>query len=964
MQHLAIGDTIALFTLQEIKQLGEYQAVGYRFVHASGMEVCFVENEDSEQFFSFVFRTIPEDSSGVAHILEHSTLSGSARYPVHDPFMMLEKASVNTYMNAMTYPDKTLYLAASPLSKDFDNLFDVYSDAVFAPLLRKEAFQQEGVRLVDDAKGGHWEGVVFSEMQGAASNHDSIVFRAVIRSLFPDTCYAYESGGDPASIVDLSWEKYKAFYHSHYHSGNCKLFLYGKNDITSILTLLDERYLHGRSYRKPVPPSPSSKAWRSDYRIRLSSPKEAGGKKRDCSIVMGWACSKSDDSLEIQTLNTIVDLLLDDPTCPLYKALLESALAEDISPECGMTADFPQMTFIAGFKGIEAGREEEVEKVVLASLRKICKEGIGRDAIEGSLKRARFKQQEISGSIPQGIKLLGRSLHGWMAEKGPFATIEAASALDRLEMALKEDPLYLEHWIERNILENHHRVTVSVVPDEGYLPRQKEILDKKAKEAMLASTKEENARFHLYEETPEEGEVLAKVPHLLLADLPLSIKPDTYTQKRLGSTPLWWKRQFTCGIEYVMMAIDVSDFREEEYLALPLYSRMMSMSGLGDMDGRMVSLALKRLCGSFGVATDNARLLHGHKSRSWLYVQMGFLRQDRKEALDLVFRLLREAKVDDPKRIKVAIGDLKGDYAESVTYAATFFATQYAQSLFSESAQDAEKLGGITQWKWLDQIGENEYGPMGKRLLSVQKHLSQRGRITLGATSEDESLLGDLEAMLEKFPEGRTREEGRSYHLLEKGEHQMKAFTLPNDVAYVCQVSRTADAESQMQVAETLLGQMMATGDLWKLVRMRGGAYGVDARTDLLERLFIFSTYRDPRIQGSFNDFRETLEKKATQESDPKELEQAKISTIGTELKPRGPEQELTLSFRRRLYEYDDTLRSKRREFLLSLSPKEIRDAAKLLQQAISDCDVKVVFSSSKRIKEELGDVQGERLPL
>lgn len=928
------------------------------------MEVCFVENGDNEQFFSFVFRTLPEDDTGVAHILEHSTLSGSRRYPVHDPFITLDKSSVNTYMNAMTYPDKTIYLASSPLPKDFDNLLDVYADALFAPLLRRETFEQEGVRLVDDGKGGHWEGVVFNEMLGSANDHDSIVARGVSRSLFPDTCYAYESGGNPISIVDLSWERYKEFYRNHYASGNCRLLVYGNNDMRKILDMLDARYLHDAPHTEPLPAPRRSTTWKPDARVRFLAPKEAGGKRGDASVVLGWATEPADDSLSILTLNTIVDLLLDDPSCPLYKALLDSGLAEDISPESGMIADLRDMTFLVGFKGIDPARADEAERVILASLEQICQEGIGREAIESSLKRARFKQQEITGSVPMGLRILSRSVHGWMDGKGPFATMETAPVLDLLEKEIAKDCRYFEHWIEKHLLANHHRVLVSVVPDERYLVDQKHELDEKARAALNEGTKEENRRFQAFEDTADDPRVLATLPHLSLSDLPLEIVPDAYDERSVAAVPLWWRKQFTCGIDYVTLAIDVSDFTEEEYLPLTLYSRLLTMTGCGDLDSRAVSLAIKRLFGGFNVVTDSASDMRGRTNRGWFFVQMGFLSQDRDEALDFAARLLLGADLADPARIKVALGDLKGDFADSINYNATLFASQCASSVFTEAAQDAERLGGIVQWNWLAGIKESDYAALGKRMLGIQKLLCQRGRLVVGATSGDGALVDALSRFLGHFPAGRSQEAGRPFTLLRPDEHLKRTFALPSNVAYVSQVCRTPETTDRLQVAQTLLSQMLATGWLWNLVRMRGGAYGVDARPDLMERLFVFSSYRDPRISASLEDYRKSLEAQALHPADPSELEKAKISYVGIELRPKGPNQDLGTFFRRKLYGYDEALRTKRRSDLISISPEEIQEGARVLAESLATCDATVVFASSARLRQEFPGCRVERLPL
>lgn len=952
------------FTLQETRELAEYQATGYRYVHACGMEVCFVENQDPEQFFSFVFRTIPQDDSGVAHILEHSTLSGSSRYQVHDPFIMLDKASVNTYMNAMTYPDKTVYLASSPLAKDFDNLFDVYADAVFAPLLRKETFEQEGVRLVPDGKGAHWEGVVFNEMRGASADPDSILVRGTAATLFPGTCYARQSGGDPRAIVDLTWERYRAWYRSWYHPANCRLLVYGKNDIPSILRKLDERYLAGRPAGSPVAEPEACTAWKADARATFPAPKEDSGKENDASVVLAWDVGDASDSTELTALNTLVDLLLDDPSCPLYRKLLDSGLADDISPESGMIADFQDLVFLVGFKGIKPGREQEAREVILQSLRDICAEGIGDRAIEASLRRARFKLQEIPGGVPQGLRILSRCIHGWMAGKGPFATMQVRAAMDAVEARLHEDPRYFEHWMERHLLDNPHRALVGVVPDKGYLAGVQAVLDRKAAERLGPETKGENEAFTAFENTPDTPEEIAALPHLRLADLPKDIVESGYTERTVASRPVLWKRRFTDGIDYLTLAIDVADLDEDRFRCLTLLSRLLGMSDVASMPARDVSLAIKRLFGVFNVSVDAASDVEDGTPRAWFFLQMGFLSADRNEALDFLFRLLSSSKVDDPRSIRIALNDLKGDFTDSLVYNATAFATQYAESLCTEAAGDMEALGGVTQWRWLASLAPDGFGRLGELLDSTLAILRQRDRVRAVATSGDEGLLDAFRSFLELLPEGRTEEEGRKRMLVRDGAHLLQGFPIPQSVAYQTQVVYSRGTKDPVQVAQTLLGQMMATGDLWSAVRMKGGAYGVDARTDLVERLFVFSTYRDPQVGASFAVYRDTLARYAAGACTEAELEQAKLSYVGMELKPKGPKEEASFASRHWLYGYDAGLRRKRRLWLLDVTPAQVAEGATALLASMDRCDVKVVFTGSDRLKAELPEAEIQTLPL
>ncbi|MFA6891588.1 MAG: insulinase family protein [Sphaerochaetaceae bacterium] len=953
-QNYSLGAEISHFRLVQIQDLPDYQATGYLFVHdKTGMEACFVENQDSEQFFSYVVRTIPTDDTGVPHILEHSTLSGSRLYPVHDPFMDLEKGSTNTYLNAMTYPDKTVYLAASPLTKDFSNLFSVYTDAVFHPLLRKEAFQQEGIRLVNDAKGLRWEGVVFNEMLGASADHDELLARSVIKALYPDDCFRFDAGGDPCAIVHLTYEGYLNFYREHYHPSNCRLLVYGDNDISAMLAFLEDGYLKEYRRSEALPPVSLCPKWHGSSRI-VAGPKDGEGKKNDASILVAWRTTDASDPLEVVTLDTLSDLLLDDPSCPLYKALLESGLGEDVSPESGMVADFPQMPFMAGFKGIEPGKEQAVLDLVQGTLGRIAEEGIGSEAIEGRLKRSRFKQQEIAGSVPQGLRVMDRCLAGWMSGKGPFVTMQIGPALDALDEALSKEPRYFEHWMERNLLNNPKRVVISVYPDDSYLKTQQGYLVTQANAALKedADLEKETQTFLSYENTPDSAEAHARVPRLSIRDLPVNIKPNEYQTHLCMGRPVYTMRQVCNGIVYFSMSVSVDDLQEDEFRFLSLYTRLLLETGIGKLNEREAALKMKKLFGGVTILVDSDGDIKTHQSRATVTLKLKMLKEDVSEALAFATELWLHANVTDVKRIHVALGDLKGDYRDSVTYGASSFASQYAVAPFTQAAWESEEVGGVTQWAFLANLQRmDEVAVMMERL---QKKLSNRTRMSFHLTGDaPEVLLDSLSRFLSAFSDEAISSNRRKYALLVPGEKRRTAFSLPSNVSYCALAQRSDPVSSPLQVAQVVLGQIMTTNDLWSKIRMKGGAYGVVARADLSDGLFQFITYRDPRISESFQDYRKVLERYAREAPSEEEIENAKISLIGLELKPLGPSQVAEISFKRILMGYDDQMREERRKQLLAVDGKQVTAAASRLLELLDEENAMVVFTSRKMLQKD-----------
>jgi Zn-dependent M16 (insulinase) family peptidase len=950
----SLGNVVSGFELVEISPLQDYKATGYLFRHiATGMEVYQVVNEDTELFFSYVFRTIPNNDCGIAHILEHSVLAGSKKYPVRDPFMTLLKGSTNTYMNAMTYPDKTLYPAASPLREDFENLFNVYSDAVFAPLLREETFQQEGVRLVCDEEACHFEGVVFNEMLGDGGDHDSIVGRQSVRALYPDTLYSYESGGSPEEIIKLDYQKFLSFYSKFYHPSNCRLFLYGKMEIGEKLEYLDREYLRTCNMIKVEGVPPCAQSWSAPRKAVFTSPVEEGEGQENSSVVLSWATTEVSDPLEIITLSTLVDILLGNPGSPLYKALLDSKLGLDISPESGMSADFRQMPFVVGFKGIKQEKADEAEACILSEIKKLVTGGIEREVIDSCMKRAKFKQQEIPGGIPMGIRGLLRSLRGWMMGLSPTSSIGISKPLQDLENSLKEDSRYFENWMQKHLLDNPHRCLVIVVPDKEHQKKQLGAIAKYAHQQYdalgkkgLKTLSEQNAHFLQFEQMGDTAENLATVPRLHLEDLPQEIKTNTHEHLVVSGRDLYYRPLFCNGIVYADLAIQLEDLSEREMMLMPLYLRLVQMTGLGKLTYPQVATTLRHLTGDFSMYLESGSSLAEPSERILVLSRIKTLVADFTPAMKFIGELLRQAQVGDVERIKAALSDLKTDYVDNVTYNAHSFAALAAASAMNTVQYEGEVLSGLHQWFFLETLSEDQIPSIASELEALQQVLSNRNRISVHLTCDKKNgkkLIKTIERFLDQFPQGKIPVPSKRSYPGKPVEnpHAVALYRLPSTVSYSAYVLQSNQKGTTLQAAQVLLGQILSGNDLWEVVRGQGGAYGVSAHADVIEELFLFTSYRDPRIAGTMADYKKVLETYSNKEIDWKDIENALISTVGEDLKPLSPSQEAILSFRRILYSITDDFRSMRRKQLLAITAKDLNEGAKAL---LANAEVKDSF--------------------
>jgi Zn-dependent M16 (insulinase) family peptidase len=498
------------FEITPVRDIQEYRSVGIRARHvATGLDLYHLFSDDEENLFSFIFKTPSKDNSGVAHILEHSVLSGSRSYPIKDPFLALMKGSMNTFLNAMTYPDKTVYPASSILEQDYFNLMSVYGDSVFFPLLRREIFMQEGIRFEKGEDGLPVpQGVVFNEMQGAYSNHDSIVAEWSYRTLFPDTPYRFDSGGEPESILGLSYEDFLAYHATYYHPSNCRIFLYGNIPTEKQLSFIEEKFLSSFSKLSIDSEIPVQPRWTSPRFSEFTAP--LGGDEDDdtTTITLNWLTRSLDDPVGVLSMEVLSEILLGNSGSPLEKAIVDSGLGDDVSPVSGLESEVREMVFSVGLRGTDPSQREKFEKLVFSTLSGLASKGIPREIIEGAVRRVEFRNREIRGGYPFGLRLMGKALRGWLHGNDPENTLEFSKHMHTLKETLRERPRYFEELIKTVFIENNHRVSVVVRPDAGHENRQNELLREKlggrenalSKDGLRAY-REQLSSYRLFQET-------------------------------------------------------------------------------------------------------------------------------------------------------------------------------------------------------------------------------------------------------------------------------------------------------------------------------------------------------------------------------------------------------------------------------------------------------------------------------
>ena len=927
-----------MFRLLRSTPFEEYNGKADFYVHEeTGMEVFHIRNTDTECCCSFIFSTPSEDSKGVAHILEHTVLCGSGRFPVKDPFSQVLLSSPNTFLNAMTFVDKTMYPFASPLKKDFDILFDIYADAVFNPLLRRESFMQEGIRSLN----GHFDGVVFNEMCGARSTEDSVVQSCIYRDLFKGTSCEYDSGGDPLHIVDLTYEEYLERYRRWYSPSNCRLFLWGDLDASEYLEKLEKKYLAGRPRGEKIIPK-SENYMQNGMKPGRSAAKCPSGDSR--SVVLSWLTTPGDDSLEILTASVLVDMLLGNPGAPLYNAIIESDLGEDLHPLSGTDVESPVLTFSVGFSHACKGKEDEIEAFFLNQIGSYVRDGLPEDVVEAAIKRLEFKEQEIPGDgVPFGILTCMKAARCWLRGKDPEAGVSGMERLRRLKEKVAQGR-YFETWMQKNLLDNPRRCLLTVESDDSFDEVFKARLDEKLK-AMPTASEKERRNFNRFVNSPDSEEALASIERITVKDLPRRINRYNSTCTRLASGARYYEYSlFTRGIVYLSIAFDTRNLTLEEKKMLPLLVRAMQMCGTHKHDFRQVSTMIKMLTGSFfmypNAGTDVKR-----RPLSTVMVKSKMLVRDFAPAMDLIGELLTQPDLSDTARIKASLTDMITEFESGYTYSANSYAVLSASSVFSASAMESELNLGTSLWLYLVGLKkEIEEGRTTLEGLSVSltklwnKVFTQRAmKIHTGSDAQTGSLMQVVSEFADRFPVGKFVRSSDYYRSMpDQGskaagtvEHPV-VYTVPSGPAFNAMAVRLGKDDEHSIVASTLLSSVLSSGYLWSVVRGANGAYGVESHVDRMEGLFVFSSYRDPRIGGTFGVYVDSLSRKVSKQ----EIDYAVVTILGRELKPLSPQTKSSEAFMRVLCGSSYRRYLRRRHLLLEMTPEDLRSVARMIRES------------------------------
>ncbi len=957
---LEVGKNYHGFKLNRQEKINELNSLALIFEHeVTGAEVFIMENDDDNKVFSATFRTPPENDTGVAHILEHSVLCGSRKYPVKEPFMELMKGSLKTFLNAMTFPDKTMYPVASRNKKDLFNLMSVYLDAVFFPKITKETFMQEGWHHELESADSEiiYKGVVFNEMKGVFSDPESVIDRYLNHSLFPDTTYGFESGGDPESIPDLTYEEFKEFHQKHYHPSNSRLFLYGDGDTLEYLEFMQKNFLN--EFTKQIPDSSIDLQPKflepKREEIHYSIAKEESEEKKTF-ISVGLVLNKSIDQEHCMAFNILSHLLLGTPASPLRKALIESGLGSEVIGG-GFDDQRLETAFAVGLKGTEKKHEEKIIDLIFEVLKELVEKGIEKDMVKAAVNTIDFKLREANfGGFPKGIVYNIQSLGSWLYDGDPLIHLKYEEIMKSIRKNSENG--YFENLIRENLLNNRHRSVLIGAPKPGLTEENDEKVKKKLadyKSKMEASqlelTEQETQKLQELQLISDPPEALATLPKLSVEDLEDAPDEFPFEEKQQDSPKILFHDLFTNKIGYVQIGFNTKAVPTDQLQYLPLLGRLILE--MGTKKSSYVEITQRMGIHTGGIGTSHfssLKLDDKNKIVSYVFFSGKAVLDKISELFNIYRELLGEFDFSDSKRLIDIIRGTKADIEASIVPAGNQYVISRLHSYNSKIGKYDEFTGGLAYFRFLEKLLERvEKNPeeVAGCFSNVADLIFCRENMLVNVTSESEDYSifeREINSLAQIFPEKESKEtilEIPSYDLNE-------AFLTAGNIQYVGKGANLYDWGYKYSGKFEVLKAILNTQYLWENVRMKGGAYGCSASFDYYSGDFALVSYRDPNLMETLDIYDQIADFISNLDMSKEELDNFIIGCVGRLDPPLTADRKGSISMVDSLTGMTHQLRQKKREEVMSTTLNDIKEFAPLFRKLKDSGSICVLGNEGK----------------
>ena len=958
---------LAEYEILDEHRVEDVQSDGFILRHKkSGARIAILSNNDDNKVFYIGFRTPPEDETGVPHIIEHTTLCGSKKFPVKDPFIELAKGSLNTFLNAMTYPDKTVYPVASCNDQDFKNLMDVYLDAVFNPNITKyeEIFKQEGWHYELTGKDDELKinGVVYNEMKGAYSSPDEVLSSQIYRSLFPDNTYSKDSGGNPEYIPKLTYEAYLDFYHKYYHPSNSYIYLYGDMDVVERLEWLDKEYLSLYDYKKvnseinKQPAFDEIKNVEAQYSITMDDSQE-----NKTYLSYNRVVGDTLDEMLYQAFDVLDYALVSSPGAPVKQALIDAGIGDDVygSYDAGILQ--PVFSFVA--KNANASQADEFESIIENTLKEVVKTGINKEALLAGINSSEFKFREADfGQFPKGLLFGLNCLDSWLFDDmKPFIHLECLGTFAKLRKAVDTD--YFEKLIQEYLLDNTHGSSVTVKPKRGLGNEREEALAKELSDYKASLSDEEIKKLiedteHLkkYQEEPSSDEDLRKLPMLTRADMKKNAMLFSNIEDELLDVKVVRHDIESNGIDYISFLFDAGDFAQSELGYLGFFTNALGLVSTEKYSYTDLANATNIYTGGISTGTASHPDIKDRNNFVFkLEVKLKVLEKNLDKALELMEQMLLSSDFTDTKRLGELVAQIKARLQANLSSSGHLVAAMRSMSSFSRYALYQDELKGIAFYRSICRI-EKELSESPKsvsdKLAAIAKKLFARNRMLISFTGNNEAY-GNAKPSLEKVIAGFDKMSAIGNQAEVHFNTAKEAFIDASQIQYVAKTGDFICEGYEYTGALRLLRIILSYDYLWINVRVKGGAYGC-MNTFLRSGESYFVSYRDPNLSDTLDVYDRIPEYIKNFSPDERDMTKYIIGTFSALDTPMNPEAKGSRSLSAYLEGITYEQIQKERNEILNAQPEDIRRLADLVE-AVLKKDSICVIGNENMIKESAG---------
>ena len=958
---------LAEYEILDEHRVEDVQSDGFILRHKkSGARIAILSNNDDNKVFYIGFRTPPEDETGVPHIIEHTTLCGSKKFPVKDPFIELAKGSLNTFLNAMTYPDKTVYPVASCNDQDFKNLMDVYLDAVFNPNITKyeEIFKQEGWHYELTGKDDELKinGVVYNEMKGAYSSPDEVLSSQIYRSLFPDNNYSKDSGGNPEYIPKLTYEAYLDFYHKYYHPSNSYIYLYGDMDVVERLEWLDKEYLSQYEYKKvnseinKQPAFDEIKNVEAQYSITMDDSQE-----NKTYLSYNRVVGDTLDKMLYQAFDVLDYALVSSPGAPVKQALIDAGIGDDVygSYDAGILQ--PVFSFVA--KNANASQADEFESIIENTLKEVVKTGINKEALLAGINSSEFKFREADfGQFPKGLLFGLNCLDSWLFDDmKPFIHLECLDTFAKLRRAVDTD--YFEKLIQEYLLDNTHGSSVTVKPKRGLGNEKEEALAKELSDykASLSDGEikkliEDTEHLKKYQEEPSSDEDLRKLPMLTRADMKKNAMPFSNIEDELLDVKVVRHDIESNGIDYISFLFDAGDFEQSELGYLGFFTNALGLVSTEKYSYTDLANATNIYTGGISTGTASHPDIKDRNNFVFKFeVKLKVLEKNLDKALELMQQMLLTSDFTDTKRLGELVAQIKARLQANLSSSGHLVAAMRSMSSFSRYALYQDELKGIAFYRSICRI-EKELSESPERvsdkLAAIAKKLFARNRMLISFTGNNEAY-GNAKPSLEKVIAGFNKMSTIGKQAEVHFNTAKEAFVDASQIQYVAKTGDFVCEGYEYTGALRLLRIILSYDYLWINVRVKGGAYGC-MNTFLRSGESYFVSYRDPNLSDTLDVYDRIPEYIKSFSPDERDMTKYIIGTFSALDTPMNPEAKGSRSLSAYLEGITYEQIQKERDEILNAQPEDIRRLADLIE-AVLKKDSICVIGNENMIKESAG---------